>query len=183
MPPPANQAESYRAKLHHITITYCRMQTYLGQMYHPANWTECYRAGLHSVSVSHMRESHMYWANRKSYLFWYRLICLLLILQYTSIMQDPQRRQPPPRNSYHGWTAANWHKSLMQPYINMRPIASPHQFTHILPLAVSFITTPRYYFQGTGTCTPHYIHLVAKTSTTWSHLYICLLGIVHVYLL
>ena len=95
-----------------------------------------------------------YVPNRKSYIFWYRLICVMLLhTQNTSIMQDPQRRQPP-RNTYHGWTTGKWHKSPMQPYINMRTISKADQFTHILPLAISCITTPRYYFQGTGGCTP-----------------------------
>ena len=74
-------------------------------------------------------------------------------LQNMSIMQDPERRQPL-RNTYHGWTTGKWQKSPMQPYINMRTISSSDQFTHILPLAISCIMTPRYYFLGTGICIP-----------------------------
>ena len=37
--PPANGAKSNRALLHQVNITYCRMQTYPGQMYPPANQT------------------------------------------------------------------------------------------------------------------------------------------------
>ena len=116
----------------------------------------------------------MYQTNRKSYIFWYRLICFCTAYK-TPPSCNIQRGDKPPRNTYYGWTTGNWHKSSMQPYINMRTISSPDQFTHILPLAISYITTPRYYFQGTGRCTPHphYTHLMAKTSTTLSQLYIC----------
>ena len=94
--------------------------------------------------------------NRKSYIFWYRLIWVMLLhTQKTPIVQHPQRRQPP-RNTDHGWTTSKWHKSSIQPYINMRTISNADQFTHILLLAISCITTPRYYIHSTGRCTPHH---------------------------
>ena len=37
----------------------------------------------------------------------------------------------------------------------MRTISNADQFTPILPLPISCITTPMFYFQGTGRCTPH----------------------------
>ena len=53
--PPANQIKCYRAQLHQVSITYCRIPTYPGQTYPPANQTGCYRARLHQVSITYCR--------------------------------------------------------------------------------------------------------------------------------
>ena len=53
--PHTNQTKSYRALLHQVSITYCRMPTYPGQMYPPANWTRCYRALIHKISITYCR--------------------------------------------------------------------------------------------------------------------------------
>ena len=221
---PAYQTYSYRGQLHQVSITYCTMQRYPGQIYPPlikptateANYTrsvshiaQCRHTHsrhtphlsnwelqrpttpgqyhiLHNADisraditpplieprateadntklVSHIRQcrhninmcNNADIPDRKSYIFWYRMIWVMLLhTQNTSIMQDPQRRQTPLRNRDNRWTTGKWHKSCTQPYINMRTISNADQFTHILPLPISCITTPRYYLQGTGSCTP-----------------------------
>ena len=158
--PPTNWTESYTGWLHQVSKTYWRMQTYLGQMYPPSCQSSLVPQNPSTPHQFYMcKNAHI--PNRKSDIFWYRLIWVMLLhTQNTSNMQDPCRRQPP-QNTDHGWATGKWHKSLMQPYINMRTISNANHFTHILPLTISCITTPRYYFHGTGRCIPHQQHYVA----------------------
>ena len=164
MYPPAHQTYCYRTQLHQVSITYCRMQTYPGQTYTlliEPHATEPYDTRsvwsieeyMHTRAIGNLTYSDMGWS----------VFCSCL--QKTSIMQDPESRQPP-RNTYHRWTTGKWYKSPMLPYINMRTISNPDQFTHILPLAISCIMTPRYYFQGTGRCIPY-------TNIWWSRSILC----------
>ena len=81
-------------------------------------------------------------------------------VSHTGECRHTQDRCNPPANwpkcypstpgQFHMWKNA----VISRAYINMRTISNADQFTHILPLAISCITTPRYYFQGTGRCTP-----------------------------
>ena len=93
----------------------------------------------------------------------------------------------PPTDTSSGSTPGKWHKSPIQPFINIwncfqllftvvylhhlitysstkymgnaiRTISTLNQFTHFPPQAVYCITTPRYYFQGT-TFIPYWIFI------------------------
>ena len=132
---PANWTCCHRALSHQVSFIYWTMQTYLGQ-----------------VSVT-CRRMQAYQSNRKSYIFWYWFICVLLLPTKDFYHATPREETTPQK--YISWMN-NWQVTQVtyaalykyEEYLQSRPI-------HSYPLTSnSCIMTPRYYFYRTGRCTP-----------------------------
>ena len=121
--PPLIKPYCYRAQLHQVSITYYRMQTYQGQMYAPTNQTHDTRSlwsiadCMHTQAIGNLTYSDIGWS----------VFCSCL--QKTSIMQDPESRQPP--HKHLSWMN-NWQVTQItyaalykhENYFQSRPIHS-----------------------------------------------------------
>ena len=102
-----------------VSMTCWRMQMCPGQMYPHANQSYWYRAQLHQVSITcwravwpyiHCNRNHTY-----SDIGW----SVFCSCYKTPLPCKSQRADNPLRHTYHRSTTGKWHKSLMQPYINI----------------------------------------------------------------